>query len=179
MTHPRFNQCDTIKINWLCYGDNEILYYENKNVQKRFQKHSNLTRCNSEIKSIIKINNNSKILWGNGMAHRPIINVNKSCDSAGNLRKYTDWMVNPPQHKYAYLKHYFSKSTEEYAKKILRGDAAILRNNDTSFYARSMKRYFALNSFSMEKIFIFEKILNVSLKKALKKIKIYLKKNKT
>ena len=176
MSHPRLKSYQTIKINWLCYGDNEILYYESETLKKRFTKQSNDKSCNSEIKSIVKINdNNKKISWGNVGSHRPVINVKKSCDSLGNLVHYGAWKIDPPQYKYAYLNHYITKSSEEYAEKCLRGDATYIIHNKTEYYEKRMDRYFSINNYSVKKISLLEKKLNTTLKKFIKKFYFQLK----
>ena len=175
LSHQRYKNCETIKINWLCYGDNEILYYEKGPLQKRFKKHSNVKNCSTTTKSIIKVKNNNKISWGDGRGHRPITNVKNACDSLGNHVSYAVWEIDPPHYEYAYLKHYFSKSSEEYANKLLRGDIAFIKNNNSEFYQRALDRYFTINNFSMEKVSLFEKKLNVSLKKYIRKSYFQLK----
>ena len=175
LSHPRYKNCQTIKINWLCYGDNEILYYEKGDLQKRFTKKSNAKACNIQTKSIIKIKYNNKISWGEGGAHKPGNNVKKACDSLGNPIHFSIWQIDPPLYKYVYLKHYLTKSTEEYARKMIRGDNAYLRNNGSEFYQRALFRYFRVNNFSMQKLSIFEKSLNISLRKYILKCFFQLK----
>jgi hypothetical protein len=33
-----FDKCDLVKIHWLMYYDNDLVYYENKPLQERFTK---------------------------------------------------------------------------------------------------------------------------------------------
>ena len=52
--------------------------------------------------------------------------MKNSCDTLGCLRYYKEKKIYPPIYKYAHLNHYTKKSSEEYANKILRGDAVFL-----------------------------------------------------
>ena len=123
LLEPRYKHCQTIKINWLCYGDNEYLYYKNNSIQKRFTTRSRTNTYNRWIKSIINIKDNGNIKWGRKTSHLPVINVTYACNILGNRTYYKGRTVYTPIHKYAYLKHYLTKSTEEFANKVLRGDA--------------------------------------------------------
>ena len=163
LSEPRYKNCQTIKINWKCYGDNENLYYENNSVQKRFTKQSTSKYCNRWIKSIVNVKNNDNIGWGYRSPHVPYINVRNSCDTLGDLTYYEKKKIYPPIYKYVYLKHYATKSSEEYANKILRGDAVFLIKNNSNHQKRMLKKFFRLNNFTKEKFAIFEKKLNISL----------------
>ena len=175
LSHPRYTNCQVIKINWLCYGDNENIYYKNETLKKRFTKKSNDESCNTQTKSIIKIKDNRKISWGNDGSHMPLINVKRSCDSLGNPVYYGSWKINPPQYEYVYLKHYLTKSSEEYSKRFIRGDATYIIYNKTKYYETVLDVYFGINNFSFEKISVFEKRINVDLKKYIKKFYFKLK----
>ena len=176
LSHPRYNNCDVIKINWLCYGDNGLIYYNNESLKKRFTKVANVVFFNSQIKSIIKINNKSNIIWGNRGAHRPLVNVKNSCDSLGNPVGKDVWQINPPQYRFIYLDHYFTKSSEEFAKRFVRGVASYLKEyNKTKYYERLLDTYFDINNFSLHKLSIFEKKINASLKEYIKERYLKLK----
>ena len=164
LSESRYNKCEVIKINWLCYGDNDLLYYENKPVIERFIKNSKFKRCNALTKSIVNVKNNN-ISWGDKSVHYPYLNVKKACDSLGNRVNIRKRSISPPIHKHIYLKHYRTKSTDEFVDRIKKGDATFLIDKPLKFYKNRLKRYFALSKLTKEKIDIFSKKLNVSLYK--------------
>ena len=60
LTNERYTNCDTIKINFLFYSDNELLYYEKKPLQERFTtplyKHGNNAFIKSTVRGGLKEN---------------------------------------------------------------------------------------------------------------------------
>ena len=163
LLEPRYKHCQTIKINWLCYGDSGFLYYKNNSLQKRFTKISKAKDCNNMVKTIINVKNNVNIRWGRYSSHFPDINVEYACDTLGNKIYYRERTVIPPIHKYAYLKHYLTKSAEEYSNKVLRGDATVtLIKNLPNYHEKKVKKFFYMNKFTKEKLDILKKKLNIS-----------------
>jgi hypothetical protein len=72
-------------------------------------------------------------------------------------------MINKPvTFKYAYLKHYYTKSVEEYWHKTKRGEAFytnIVYNEKRK--RKKMKRYFTYNIKTKEKVNLFKKIFEL------------------
>ena len=54
LNDKRFKNCSNIKINWLTFSDNNLLYYENIPVQKRFTKPIYHFYRNKLIKSTVR-----------------------------------------------------------------------------------------------------------------------------
>ena len=72
--------------------------------------------------------------------------------------------LSPPDFSFAFIKHYVTKSTEEFADKLLKG--AVYSNNTLtkSYWIKSINRYYFLfNSKSKDKIHLFEKKLHIKL----------------
>ena len=67
-------------------------------------------------------------------------------------------------HHYYYIDHYWSKSTEEFVNKLLRGDA-ILGFNNISNNLRRISMYFSINNITLEKINYIENRTNYNLTK--------------
>lgn len=118
---PKFEKCSSILINWRYYGDNNNIYYEAKPVKKRFTQpykfQSNKTYDKyflAAAKSIVRGGLN--LSW----AHFPhFINDSMICRADGSI------VINPfsaPQYSYAYIKHFTTKSTEEYIFKLFKGN---------------------------------------------------------
>ena len=114
-----FNNCSSILINWKYYGDNNYLYYDPKPVQERFFKPIIYT---NQLKSIPNFYAASKSIIRTGLniswAHFPhFLNNSFICRPDGKIVK--DPLENP-QFSLAYIKHYATKSTEEYLIKLFK-----------------------------------------------------------
>ena len=159
---PRFKKCQSIIINWKYYGDNDKLYYEPKPVTQRFTKpfYFNERRKNnkymySAAKSLVRGGLNIK--WKHFPHYlKNIIN----CRPNGNISiNY----FSPPQYSIAYISHYLTKSTEEFAERLNRGDV-ILNVNYFYIKYRIYKYYFFFNSMTKEKIDLLKKKLKLKIK---------------
>ena len=125
LNQDMFKDSDTILIPWVQYDDNNLLYYENLPVMKRFTHISNTTK--HAVKSIVRCNkkfndndkginclihcfllNDKKIIKANG---QKILTCNKS-----NWYTLTDEQIKKSA---AVLNHYKTKSTEEFIKRHL------------------------------------------------------------
>jgi len=91
-----------------------------------------------------------------------MFSTKKLCDSSGNI-KY-GFYLKPPVYEYASLNHYHTKSVREYCKKIKRGDAyynvTLSRNKINNYYFH----FFKYNIKTKEKIAIFNKEFNLTIK---------------
>ena len=156
LNNQRFKKCQNIKINWLVYNsNNETLYYENKPLQLRFDKAIYNYYSNKHIKSTVRggINKNYWSKWTN--PHSSLIKY-KSCSSSGNFVNSQTPFIDPPDYKYAFLKHYYRKSFEEFCIKIKRGWPDL---TDKIFV---MKKLINENRNNIEKIKIIKNVFNLS-----------------
>ena len=158
LSNKRYNNCDTIKINFLYYTDNGRLYYSNKSVQERFKVPLYKHYGNKVIKSTIRGNLKQNYWKKSFCAHTSLMKY-KTCDSRGNLTKYNSYIIKA-NFSYAYLKHYYTKSVEEYCRKIQRGEAFY---NSMKFTKNriifKIMRYFSFNKKTKKKMELFKKIL--------------------
>ena len=143
----KFIKCENIQLNWLLYTDNNLIYYQNKSLIKRFTEKDPL-RNKRKIK---KGSNGKSILRG----HIPNIKITnfhcisnelKTCDGFGNERKYLK-----PDYQYYYFKHYYCKSTEEFIEKLNKGDVYKISNKI------KIKFYFGYNKITLEKLDYIER----------------------
>lgn len=120
--------CDCLCVNWLIFGSNGELSKKDGSVIERFplpQMPTLYFRENTFMKSIVR--GNKELFadcWFNG-SHLPFSNDKKIHYSLGGYKDiisnkiyYADY---PFHYKRVYLKHYYTKSFEEWIKKASRG----------------------------------------------------------
>lgn len=160
---PKFKKCSSLLINWKYYGDNNNVFYESKPLKKRFIKPFSFSNKNkifiyyyAAAKSIIRGGLN--ITW----EHFPhYLKNNIICRPNGEIIKNP---LSPPKYSLAYIKHYVTKSTEEFADKLLKG--AVNSNNtlNRSYWIDKINNYyFFFNKKNEDKINLFEKKLKIKL----------------
>ena len=146
---PKFKKCQSILINWKYYGDNNKLYYEPKPLIERFTKPFYFTNKNKPkhyfcaAKTIVRGGLNIK--WGL-LPHYIKNTINCKADG-----KIINNYFSPPQFSLAYINHYITKSTEEFAERLKRGDV-IKKINDNYIRKRINNYYFIFNTKTKEKI---------------------------
>ena len=73
--------------------------------------------------------------------------------------------LSSPEYSFAYIKHYATKSTEEFADKLLKGEVNIKNSLNKSYWIDKINNYYFLfNTKNKEKIDLFEKKLKINLK---------------
>lgn len=150
----KFNNCETIQLNWLFHTDNNNVYYENKPIKIRFpygDRSVNVTAIKSILKG--KISNITI-----NCAHKLNENL-KTCDGFGNRTNLTGAGTTNLDYDYYFIDHYFCKSTEEFINKINKGDVLWSYDN----VLERIKVYFAINKVTNEKIDYIQKHLNYNI----------------
>ena len=155
LSNKRYDKCQNIKINWLVYSDNDLLFYENKSIQERFIIPSKFEYENRHIKSTVR-GNLSHNYWKNSITTHSSSGQFKACTSSGKITDSGNFFHYPPDHKYAYLKHYITKSIGEYCNKVKRGRCFSYKLNREYFRMR-FDYFFKVNSKTQKKIDIFNK----------------------
>ena len=121
LDNERYKNCQNIKFNWLIYSDNDKLYYENKPVQERFTQPIKKNKFfNKHIKSTVR-GNLSKNYWIGAKNPHTSINEFIACSSSGKEINKKSPYNNPPDYTYGILKHYRTKTIEEYCNKMKKG----------------------------------------------------------
>ena len=161
--NKRFDKCKNIKINWLIYNDNNKLYYENKSLEKRFTSPNLNDSANFVIKSTIK-GKISKNCWEKtNNPHSPNKNI-MTCSPSGKIINSKSFYNYPPDFKYAYLKHYATKTIEEYCIKIKKGRADTLLKFNNETLKQRFIYFFNRNKKTKEKLDYIKKIFNFEVK---------------
>ena len=158
LEHPRFNNCEHVKINWRIYTDNEQLDFEDKNPKERFPFETNLKYENRHIKSIVRGGLNYSNMSKNYSPHSIFSNL-KACSSSGKKVLGKLYYNYPIETNNAIINHYITKSIREFAIKKCRtlGDADILANWTKAYI---FDYFFKINKKTKEKVDIFNEIFH-------------------
>ena len=158
-----FNKCQTIFFNWIIYNDNNLIMYDKRNLLERF---TNQTEKVDAGKSFVRGNIKNLIIPS---THIPGINVFNFCNSNGELIYPINFFRNKFEKKpKAFIKHFYTKTAEEFCDKIKRGDAHFHKNHND--YQNNLnakwKSFFKLNEKTDEKVKILKKCLKIIKNKA-------------
>lgn len=146
-----FNNYDVIHLNWMCYNDGNNIYDNGKPVLNRFLTKVDITDnvtniLNKHMKSIIKGGINIDTIF-NGNSHTPWYKDLKYCNNEGIETKFDDLFKVPASYKYAYIKHYVTKSLEEYINQKFDRGAADYTNKQYN-----ISNFFGYNNTTQEKL---------------------------
>lgn len=169
LSQKKFKNCSSILINWKYYGDNNNIYYEPKELKKRFNKPFSFDDNKtydiyfySAAKSIVRGRGKVNLTW----AHFPhFLNNSNICRPDGNkiqnpLSKYN--------YSYAYIKHYSTKSTEEFLIKLFKRKVSTAIKFDIKFLTFWLsKYYFLFNKVTKKKLSLIKRILKLDISKNL------------
>ena len=156
-----FKKC-AIKINWLMFLDNDLLYYENIPLQKRFTTPLYHDNANIIIKSTVR--GNLKFNYWRSMNNpHSSSNYLTACNSMGNITNPTTFYSSPFNHEYSYLKHYPTKTIQEYCNKIKKGRADLLIKIDNKTLENYFNYFFERNKKTKKKIEYFKNSFNFTI----------------
>ena len=123
--NEKFNKCETIALNWIMYGDNNLLKYNNRTMNQRFIKAFKLW---NKGKSIVRTNISDLIISSTLLIG---INTHYFCDSNGiRLFPKTFNEFKPPNKPEAYIKHFYTKTVEEFCNKISNLNIILIKKHD-------------------------------------------------
>ena len=160
--NPRYEKCQNIKINFLVFGDNELLYYDNRSVQERFKTPLYNHPSNVMVKSTVRGGLPHNYWRFKCHVHSSNMNVT-NCNSQGNIIKFDTGENIPANFTFAALKHYYTKSVEEYTQKTKRGDSFVFFGYDENRKKKQIRRYFRYNNYTLEKEYLFKKLFNLEM----------------
>ena len=168
INNKKFEKCENIHINYKDYGDSDLIKYDNRSIIKKFTKNfrniaSMKTFVRGGIKNAIMDIHRSK-------------NIKNYCDSEGQI-------INPGQYftpkiviDSAEIKHYITKSTEEFYERLLKGWPSIkYKSLEYQYFVESrISNYFEINKINQKKFDILsplikDKKLLIKLKEKIKK----------
>ena len=156
LNNKLYKNCQNIKINWLVYTSNkELLYYEQKPLQIRFNISVYNNIANKHIKSTIRGKTKGNFWKKWNTPHSSFNNFN-SCSSSGRKVDSSSAFIEPPDYKYASLKHFGIKSFEEFCYKLKRGWPD---TTDSMIWIKSIIKGYQNN---IEKLNIIKKVFNIT-----------------
>ena len=144
-----FNKCQSIFFNWIMYNDNDLVRYDNRKLKDRFTK---AIANSNEGKSFVRGNIDNLLI---PTTHLIGININNFCNSNGEFIYPNDFMIykfkkNPK----AYIKHYYTKTAEEFCNKLTKGNAHFHKHHPKyiDVIKFRIQYFFQLNKITEEKI---------------------------
>jgi len=154
LKQKKFKNCKVILLNIINHSDNDQLYYENKTLSERFPAIVPLEKSQISVKSILRGNiSNLTITW---MHH--INDGLPKCNGFGHPNDF----IHGNDFKYNVIDHYYSKSTEEFIQKIMRGDSW---RGTLDYVQHRTEKYLNQNKITLEKIEKLEKGIGINLSK--------------
>ena len=159
LNHPRFNNCDNIKVSWKVYNDNEQLEYEDRPLIERFPTETEYLYEERHIKSTVRGGLDYHNLRKSYNPHNIWTNL-KSCTSSG---KPTDngCFVYPPDFETSYLNHYNTKTIREYYEKTNKNNVEPEKIPEKE-KQKYFKFFFTLNKKTKEKVDIFNQMYHTN-----------------
>ena len=161
----KFKNCSSILLNWKYYGDNNNIFYEPKPIIERFKIPFEFPK-NGKKDIILRTAGKSIIRGGLNItwAHFPHFIKNQPiCRPDGTIIKNP---FSEPQYSIAYIKHYTTKSTEEFADRLIRGTVYSKNTSNAEYMIQRLKiYYFLFNKINEKKLEVLETKLKINLKK--------------
>ena len=156
LNNERYKNCQNVKFNWVLYSDDDKLHYENKPVQERFTTPLFNNELNNHVKTTVRGNLSTNYWKGTWNPHSGV-NHYICCGSSGKkISSISPWNK-PYDYSFGYIKHYRTKTIEEYLNKMKKGKPDANMN-----YDYMVKMFFLTNKKTKEKMDIFKKEFNIS-----------------
>ena len=158
--NKRYYKCEHIKMHWIVYSDNNLLYYENKQIKERFTLESSYKKINKHIKSTVR-GNLSHNYWKIAWTPHSTTDEFYSCTSSGKKVDSVQFFFTP-DYEYGFLRHYPTKTIEEFCKKIKKGFATHQFEYNLKDYKERFTYFFQINQKTKEKVDYFNKVFNMT-----------------
>lgn len=167
LEEDQFSGFSLIKINWMVYGDNDKVFKEDGLLRERFPKPMPFSQCvgydfpeNNHVFSIVR--GGCEVSWDN-TPHAPSMSKKyKACNANGEEVKSSDCPFEKLDFSQAFFKHYTTKSTEEYCRKVMRGFPDQIVDERRRIFLLK-ERYFKANKVTRTKLNLIKKNLNIDL----------------
>ena len=164
LNQPVFDDCGTILVGQETYGDNGLITYDSRPVMERFTKLSNVWSEWRFAKSIVRTN--ELIDDGNLLQFTHCFRLKDKKIRFDNGDEYNGKPYHLPSILYkpeecnAVLKHYKTKTIEEFFKRNLNRKWGAYPFNEMLTFEKCEKRFFDENDITEEKLQYLEKLKN-------------------
>ena len=163
LSQKYFNKCEKIQLNWYFHTDNNLIYYDNGTLFERFpekeKKWENIKKGGLEgVKSILKGNIDVEINDVHTLNNKLI-----SCNGFGKIKNSRYFMTDESDHYFNYIDHFYTKSTEEFVNKLMRGGG--VHGTNMKFKKKRIDIYFNMNIITLDKINYIENRTKFNLSK--------------
>ena len=151
LNEKKFYNCNKIYLNWVFHTDNNLIYYENISLFKRFPEIESDAKINrnysQKVKSILRGNISGIIISNISHTSHIITNSVKACNGFGKeIELNKEYYLTNSDTKYYYIDHFYSKSLLEFIQKLKKGSA--VKGKNKNFVLFRILRYFHINKFS-------------------------------
>lgn len=171
LNEKKFDNCNKIYLNWVVHTDNNKIHYENKSLFKRFPEvEKNAKEKNNGVEHRVKCILRGHYPYENVSCWDLVSNKYKGCNGYGDEAQLINraYMKNTDFENY-YIDHFYSKSLEEFVKKLNKGDNFFRKK--LSHRKMRIKRFFKFNKMTLDKIKYIEKHTGIKLDDYKKKLK--------
>ena len=171
LNEEKFDNCIKIYLNWVVHTDNNKIHYENKSLLERFPEvEKNAKEKKNGVEQRVKCILRGHHPYDNASCWELISKKYKGCNGYGKEAQLINraYMKNTDYENY-YIDHYYSKSLEEFVKKVNKGDGFF--GKKLRYRKHRIKRFFKFNKITLEKIKYIEKHTGIKLDDYKKKIK--------
>ena len=168
LSDKKFENCESVYLNWVYFTDNNLTFYDNRTLQERFPyKEQNIYENNTLIKHYVK-----SIIKGHGNYFdiNNLYKLNediKGCDGEGNQPLFEGYEMKDKDFQDNYISKYYYKSTQEFVEKLKN------ENFDNDAKNESIYKYFFINDINEEKINFIENRTKINLTNFRKTFKKY------
>ena len=168
LSDKKFENCESVYLNWVYFTDNNLTFYDNRTLQERFPyKEQNIYENNTLIKHYVK-----SIIKGHGNDFdiNNLYKLNediKGCDGEGNQPLFEGYEMKDKDFQDNYISKYYYKSTQEFVEKLKN------ENFDNDAKNESIYKYFFINDINEEKINFIENKTKINLTNFRKTFKKY------
>ena len=155
----KFDNCESIQLNWVHMSDNNQIFYENKPLHERFPKRGKNVMENQYnkicfVKTMVRGHLKNINIVNNHVLNEKLI----ACNGFGKKSELMKKILSlKPDYKFNYIKHFYGKSVQEFVEKINRGD--LLRGNAKKIIEWAIEKFFYINEITSEKIKYIQKYL--------------------
>lgn len=163
LSREMFKNYDVIHINWLNFGDGGMTRPDGRPVLERFIDPLDINMCtdynfpdNFHIKSIVR--GGLEYMKFESTPHTPNISTKKCCNSTGLPHEYNSPFA-PYDYRLAGLRHFTTKTADEYAKKVKKGFCDGNKRGKESL----IELFFKRNEPTKEKVEIFKRQCGVDM----------------